>query len=278
MTEPSELLKVRARALEVAGLSRAYGDFHVLKNVSWNVDEGAWWGIIGPNGSGKSTLLHLLSGVDQPTSGSVHIYGKKVGSYSRKELSRLVAVLQQEGIPPVRYTVREVIEMGRFPHQDWLGREKGVDVEAITDRVLARLSLTSLADRTLDRLSGGQRQRVALAKVMAQEPQILLLDEPTTYLDLRYQLEFMELLAEWRQETGVTIIAVLHDLNLAAQFCDNLLVLKDGMVEGLGSSSDLLTEDRIRRVYGVEPVMLPHPDSGVPQLLLRRSAASTADQ
>nr|WP_206704111.1 ABC transporter ATP-binding protein [Paenibacillus polymyxa] len=271
-------MKARDQALEIAGLTRAYGEFDVLKNISWNVDEGAWWGIIGPNGSGKSTLLHLLSGVDQPTSGSVHIYGKKVGSYSRKELSRLVAVLQQEGIPPVRYTVREVIEMGRFPHQDWLGREKGVDVEAITERVLARLSLTSLADRTLDRLSGGQRQRVALAKVMVQEPQVLLLDEPTTYLDLRYQLEFMELLAEWRQETGVTIIAVLHDLNLAAQFCDNLLVLKDGMVEGLGTSSDLLTEDRIRRVYGVEPVMLPHPDSGVPQLLLRRSAASTADQ
>lgn len=222
-------------------------------------------------------MLHLLSGVDQPTSGNVHIYGKKVGSYSRKELSRLIAVLQQEGLPPVGYTVREVVEMGRFPHQDWLGREKGVDVEAITDRVLERLGLATLADRALDRLSGGQRQRVALAKVMVQEPRILLLDEPTTYLDLRYQLEFMELLADWRQETGVTIIAVLHDLNLTAQFCDDLLVLKDGMIEGLGASSKLLTEDRIRRVYGVEPVMLPHPDSGVPQLLLRRSASDTAD-
>lgn len=222
-------------------------------------------------------MLHLLSGVDQPTSGNVHIYGKKVGSYSRKELSRLIAVLQQEGLPPVGYTVREVVEMGRFPHQDWLGREKGVDVEAIADRVLERLGLTTLADRALDRLSGGQRQRVALAKVMVQEPRILLLDEPTTYLDLRYQLEFMELLADWRQETGVTIIAVLHDLNLTAQFCEDLLVLKDGMVEGLGASSKLLTEDRIRRVYGVEPVMLPHPDSGVPQLLLRRSASDTAD-
>nr|WP_302057457.1 ABC transporter ATP-binding protein [Paenibacillus sp. Lou8.1] len=258
-------------------MTRAYGEFHALKNISWSVDEGTWWGIIGPNGSGKSTLLHLLSGVDQPTSGNVHIYGKKVGSYSRKELSRLIAVLQQEGLPPVGYTVREVVEMGRFPHQDWLGREKGVDVEAITDRVLERLGLTTLADRALDRLSGGQRQRVALAKVMVQEPRILLLDEPTTYLDLRYQLEFMELLADWRQETGMTIIAVLHDLNLTAQFCEDLLVLKDGMVEGLGASSKLLTEDRIRRVYGVEPVMLPHPDSGVPQLLLRRSASDTAD-
>ncbi|MDY8046127.1 ABC transporter ATP-binding protein [Paenibacillus polymyxa] len=277
MTEQSESQKVRDRALEVAGLTRAYGEFHALKNLSWSVDEGTWWGIIGPNGSGKSTLLHLLSGVDQPTSGNVHIYGKKVGSYSRKELSRLIAVLQQEGLPPVGYTVREVVEMGRFPHQDWLGREKGVDVEAITDRVLERLGLTTLADRALDRLSGGQRQRVALAKVMVQEPRILLLDEPTTYLDLRYQLEFMELLADWRQETGVTIIAVLHDLNLTAQFCEDLLVLKDGMVEGLGASSKLLTEDRIRRVYGVEPVMLPHPDSGVPQLLLRRSASDTAD-
>lgn len=277
MTEQSESQKVRERALEVAGLTRAYGEFHALKNISWSVDEGTWWGIIGPNGSGKSTLLHLLSGVDQPTSGNVHIYGKRVGSYSRKELSRLIAVLQQEGLPPVGYTVREVVEMGRFPHQDWLGREKGVDVEAITDRVLERLGLTALADRALERLSGGQRQRVALAKVMVQEPRILLLDEPTTYLDLRYQLEFMELLADWRQETGVTIIAVLHDLNLTAQFCEDLLVLKDGMVEGLGASSKLLTEDRIRSVYGVEPVMLPHPDSGVPQLLLRRSARDTAD-
>lgn len=277
MTEQSESQKVRDRALEVAGLTRAYGEFHALKNISWSVDEGTWWGIIGPNGSGKSTLLHLLSGVDHPTSGNVHIYGKKVSSYSRKELSRLIAVLQQEGLPPVGYTVREVVEMGRFPHQDWLGREKDVDVEAITDRVLERLGLTTLADRALDRLSGGQRQRVALAKVMVQEPRILLLDEPTTYLDLRYQLEFMELLADWRQETGVTIIAVLHDLNLTAQFCEDLLVLKDGMVEGLGASSKLLTEDRIRRVYGVEPVMLPHPDSGVPQLLLRRSASDTAN-
>ncbi|PPQ50655.1 ABC transporter ATP-binding protein [Paenibacillus peoriae] len=277
MTEQSESQKVRDRALEVAGLTRAYGEFHALKNISWSVDEGTWWGIIGPNGSGKSTLLHLLSGVDHPTSGNVHIYGKKVSSYSRKELSRLIAVLQQEGLPPVGYTVREVVEMGRFPHQDWLGREKDVDVEAITDRVLKRLGLTTLADRALDRLSGGQRQRVALAKVMVQEPRILLLDEPTTYLDLRYQLEFMELLADWRQETGVTIIAVLHDLNLTAQFCEDLLVLKDGMVEGLGASSKLLTEDRIRRVYGVEAVMLPHPDSGVPQLLLRRSASDTAN-
>ncbi|WP_068498890.1 ABC transporter ATP-binding protein [Paenibacillus kribbensis] len=275
MTEQSESQKRPIPAIEVAGLTRAFGEFHALKNINWGVDEGSWWGIIGPNGSGKSTLLHLLSGVDQPTSGSVHIYGKKVGSYSRKELSRLVAVLQQEGLPPVGYTVREVVEMGRFPHQDWLGREKGVDVDFITDRVLERLGLASLADRALDRLSGGQRQRVALAKVMVQEPQILLLDEPTTYLDLRYQLEFMELLAEWRQETGVTIIAVLHDLNLTAQFCDDLLVLKDGMIEGVGASAELLTEERIRRVYGVEPVVLPHPDSGVPQLLLRRSARNT---
>ncbi|MDQ0492943.1 ABC transporter ATP-binding protein [Paenibacillus brasilensis] len=271
MTEQSGSQKTRISALEATGLTRAFGEFHALENISWSVDEGSWWGIIGPNGSGKSTLLHLLSGVDQPTSGSVHIYGKKVGSYSRKELSRIIAVLQQEGLPPVGYTVREVVEMGRFPHQDWLGREKGVDVDLITDRVLERLGLISLADRALDRLSGGQRQRVALAKVMVQEPQILLLDEPTTYLDLRYQLEFMELLAEWRQEMGVTIIAVLHDLNLTAQFCDNLLVLKDGKVEGVGASAELLTKERIHRVYGVEPVMLPHPDSGVPQLLLRRS-------
>ncbi|AET59720.1 ABC transporter ATP-binding protein [Paenibacillus terrae] len=281
MKEASGRQEKRVRALEIVSLTRDFGEFHALKNISWSVDEGDWWGIIGPNGSGKTTLLHLLSGVDHPTSGNVLVYGKKVSSYGRKELSRFVAVLQQEGLPPVGYTVREVVEMGRFPHQDWFGREKvdkekGRDPGIITDRVLERLGLTTLADRPLDQLSGGQRQRVALAKVMVQEPQILLLDEPTTYLDLRYQLEFMELLSEWRRETGVTIISVLHDLNLTAQFCDELLVLKDGMVEGVGASSELLTEERIRHVYGVEPVMLPHPDSGVPQLLLRRSARDAA--
>lgn len=261
-------------AVEVTEVSRTYGSVNALDHICWNVSEGEWWGIIGPNGSGKSTLLHLISGIDRPTRGGVSLYGKQAVDYGRKELSRLVAVLQQEGLPALSYSVREVVEMGRYPHQDWFGREKHVEAGEITERILKRLGLMELAERRLDQLSGGQRQRVALAKVMVQEPRILLLDEPTTYLDLRYQLQFMELLADWRRETGVTIVAVLHDLNLTAQFCDNILVMKAGLIQGSGKPGDLLTEDLIREVYGIESVMLPHPDSGVPQLLLRRNKAT----
>ncbi|MED5021063.1 ABC transporter ATP-binding protein [Paenibacillus chibensis] len=241
-----------------------------LSRLNWTIGEGEWWGIIGPNGSGKSTLMRLLSGVEPASSGTITISGKSVTAYSRKELSRLMAVLQQEGIAPIHYPVREVLEMGRYPYLDWLGRDANDDADTLIDGIMDKLELQELADRPLDELSGGQRQRVALGQVMAQEPQILLLDEPTTFLDIRYQQQFMELVADWRREAGITVIAVLHDLNLAAQYCDKLLVLRDGRAVGMGTPQEMLTAERIRFVYEVEPVVVPHPASGVPQVLLSR--------
>ncbi|GAB6988263.1 ABC transporter ATP-binding protein [Paenibacillus pini] len=256
--------------IEVQKASKQFGELNALHEVDWSVQEGEWWGIIGPNGSGKSTLLRLLSGTEQASSGEVLIRGKAASSYERKQLSQMLAVLQQDGLPPVHYPVKDVLEMGRYPFQNWLGQELGNDPEDLIEGIMDKLDLRLLAKRPLDELSGGQRQRVALGQVMVQQPQILLLDEPTTYLDLRYQHQFMELVGNWRKESGITVIAVLHDLNLAAQFCDKLLVLQDGQVTGSGTPQEMLTAEHIRRVYGVEPVIVQHPVSGVPQVLISR--------
>ncbi|WP_054955869.1 ABC transporter ATP-binding protein [Paenibacillus dakarensis] len=253
--------------ITLQGVSKRYERLNAVSEIDWCVSQGEWWGVIGPNGSGKSTLLQLLSGVETPSAGQITLQGREISSYSRKEMARIVAVLQQDGLAPTDFTVREVLEMGRYPFQDWLGREKR-DTAPLLDRIIHKLELENLESRRLDQLSGGQRQRAALGKVMAQEPDLLLLDEPTTYLDIRYQLQFMNMVAEWREETGITVISVLHDLNLAAQFCDRLLVLKDGNIAGEGVPSKLLTEDFIRQVFRVDPAVVMHPENGAPQVLL----------
>lgn len=253
--------------IKLHNVGKRYERLNAVSEIDWSIREGEWWGIIGPNGSGKSTLLHLLSGVEIPTTGQLLLHGREMASYSRKELAQMVAVLQQEGLAPTDFTVREVLEMGRFPFQNWLGRERE-DAGPLLDRIIHRLELDRLESRRLDQLSGGQRQRAALGKVMAQQPAILLLDEPTTYLDIRYQLEFMNMVAEWRKDSGITVISVLHDLNLAAQFCDQLLVLRDGKTAGQGLPSEVLTEDFIREVFRVDPALVMHPENGAPQVLL----------
>lgn len=255
--------------VEARALRKEYNQFTALDHIQFTAEEGDWWGIVGPNGSGKSTLLHLLSGILSPNQGTIHIKGKPVQDYSRKELSRIIAVLQQDGLPEIGYSVRDVVAMGRYPYQDWLGRDQGFGEEKI-EQVLKKLDLTSLAERRIDELSGGQRQRVALAKVMVQEPEILLLDEPTTFLDVRYQLQFMDLLAHWQQSTGITIIAVLHDLNLASLYCNYLCALKEGQLFLQGTPAEVLTEENIRGLFEIQPVMVQHPDHHIPQFLLRK--------
>ncbi|MEK4116739.1 ABC transporter ATP-binding protein [Paenibacillus sp. FSL W8-0919] len=249
------------------GLSKAYGRTQVLSEVELRVRKGEWWGIIGPNGSGKSTLMQLLSGVERPSKGSVRLLDRDIGSYSRKALARIIAVLQQEGLDPTDFTVREVLEMGRYPFLNWLGREEQ-DAAPLIDSIMEKLELRDIQERRLTELSGGQRQRVALGKVMVQEPSLLMLDEPTTYLDIHYQLQFMEMVDAWRQTSKITVISVLHDLNLAAQFCDKLLVLHEGRVAGMGSPEEVLTEAYISRIFRVMPSVVKHPENGAPQVLL----------
>lgn len=257
--------------IEVKHVGKSFGRLQVLRDVNWNVKPGEFWGVIGPNGSGKSTLLGLISGTQNPDQGEIALSGRPVSSYGRKELSRKLAVLQQDGLPPVSFTVREVIEMGRFSFQDWRGKDKNGDADELLQHIMDRLELGGLADRHLDRLSGGQRQRAALGKVMAQQPEIVLLDEPTTYLDIRYQMQFMELISAWQREEGLTVIAVMHDLNLASLYCDRLLVLSGGSVAAQGTPSEILRPNTVESVFDVKSYSIAHPDTGVPQLLLKKT-------
>lgn len=266
--------------IEVAQCSQAYGGLPVLKQINCSVRAGEIYGIIGPNGSGKSTLLRMISGVERPSAGTVHVAGKDVQSYSRRKLARFMAVLSQEALPPVGFTVREVLEMGRYPHQDWLGRERSREPYAdrgrnlfggkeLLDGIMEQLGLAPLASRALDQLSGGERQRVALGKAMAQEPRLLLLDEPTTYLDIGHQLQMMDYVRKWNRQGGLTVVAVLHDLNLAAQYCDRLMVMSEGEVVAVGEPWTILQPDLIEQVYHTRPLVVSHPETGLPQLLLK---------
>ncbi|MDF2648466.1 MAG: yvrA [Paenibacillus sp.] len=254
--------------IKVKHLSQSFKEQQVLENISFEIKKGEFFGIIGPNGSGKSTLLRLISGIDPVKTGSVDLGGRLVSSYSRKELARWLAVLQQDALPPVGFTVREVVEMGRYPFQNWLG-EESVDAEGLIDGIVRKLHLEPLIDRTIERLSGGERQRVALAKVMAQQPQLLMLDEPTTFLDIGYQVQMMDYIKEWQRESELTVVAVLHDLNLAAQYCTRLMVIHNGELSAIGTPDEIITSGLISEVYGTEPIVLQHPVNDAPQILLQ---------
>ncbi|MGF7032899.1 iron complex transport system ATP-binding protein [Paenibacillus mucilaginosus] len=255
--------------MKVRGLGKRFGARIVLREIDLEVRPGEWLGILGPNGSGKSTLLHLLSGVEAPDQGSIELDGQPLAGYSRKALARLLAVLPQDALPPLGFTVREIVEMGRYPYQNWLGDERE-DRSALVERILSWLKLVELQERTVDALSGGERQRVALGRALAQEPRLLLLDEPTTFLDIGYQLEMLERIDRWKEENGMTVVSVLHDLNLASMFCDRLLLLQEGWIRAIGTPEEVLQPAGLEEVYGTRPYVLPHPDSGVPQILLGR--------
>ncbi|CAM4381350.1 heme ABC transporter ATP-binding protein [Paenibacillus tarimensis] len=255
--------------IEVEQVHKRIGSRDILQDISFTWRENRMYGIIGPNGAGKSTLLSLLSGVEPYQSGRIRLRGRPIEEYGRKELARWLAVLQQEALPKAAFTVREIVAMGRYPFQNWLGQEEK-DAEELVDRALQLVGLHAMGNRRLHQLSGGERQRAALAKVIVQQPQLILLDEPTTYLDIGYQVQLLDTVRSWQRTEGLTVVAVLHDLNLAAQYCDELLVLQDGRIAAAGTLAEVLTEEMIRSVYGADPIVLTHPEHGVPQVLLRR--------
>ncbi|SFS76794.1 iron complex transport system ATP-binding protein [Marininema halotolerans] len=233
-----------------------------------SIHRGEIVGLLGPNGSGKTTLLRLLCGEELPDSGGVELEGRDLKQWSSRERAKKMAVLPQEGLPSVPFTVEEVIMMGRHPHQGiwpWAGDGDQKTVE----RVMTDTQVMQDRDRPIRLLSGGERQRVAIAKAMAQEPALLFLDEPTTYLDIAHQLAVLDQIKRWQQTCGLAVLVVFHDLNLAAQYCDRLAIMKEGVICHRGTPTEIIEESVIQEVYGVKPLIIRHPETHVPQVLLQ---------
>ncbi|MBO8172341.1 MAG: ABC transporter ATP-binding protein [Bacillaceae bacterium] len=254
--------------LEARKIGKKWGEEWVLQDIRFSVKPGECLGIIGPNGSGKSTLLKVLSGAEKPDTGEVLLDHKPIRNYSNRKLAMKMAVLPQEGLQPYPVTVYDTIMMGRYPYLKWYQHESGEDRRVVQD-ILEETSLTGLAYKTLDQLSGGERQRVAIARAMAQQPEIMMLDEPTTYLDIGYQLSILNGLKSWQRKKSATLIIVLHDLNLAVQYCDRILLMEKGRVYKWGSGRDVMDASTLQKIYGVRPVVIEHPDLKVPQIILQ---------
>ena len=233
----------------------------VVAGIIFQVHQGEFVGLIGPNGSGKSTLLRVISRVLSPRKGVVLIDEREISEFGREELARRLAVVAQESQLHFDFTVSEIVRMGRIPHLKRFQRE-GIEDECIVDQALHLTDLKPFANRLVTALSGGERQRVAIARALAQTPEILLLDEPTAHLDLNYQLSLLDLIWKLNRTEGLTVLVVLHDLNLAAQYCDKLILLQKGRIYNVGRSNNVITEAAIREVYGVEAIVSPHPVLG----------------
>ncbi len=236
--------------LEASELRFSYGATAVIDDVSFGVAAGEMLGILGPNGSGKSTLLRLLSGVLAPASGAVRLQGRPLTSYSRRELGRAIAVVPQDTMVEFPFSVTEVVLMGRSPHLGGFAFEGDRDVE-VAHQAMRRTGVIHLAQRSIHELSGGERQRVILARALAQEAKLMLLDEPGAFLDIRHTVEIYDLLQDLQQE-GRSIITVLHDLNLAALYCNRVALLKEGRLYRLGTPAEVITYSALTEVYQTE--------------------------
>ncbi|HEY8414629.1 MAG TPA: ABC transporter ATP-binding protein [Thermaerobacter sp.] len=256
--------------IEVEGVRIAYESEPVLDGLSLRVRPGEWLGILGPNGSGKTTLLRAISGYLPARAGHVLIDGRPLAAYTPGERARRMAAVGAELPTEVPLRVLEYVALGRTPHLGGWGREGPRDWQII-GQAMERAGVTALAERPLSRLSAGERQKVMIARALAQEPRILLVDEPTSHLDIRHQMDIMDLFADLRARLGLTLIAVLHDINLASLYCDRLVLLREGRVFAAGEPACVITAECIRQVYGCDVLVQPHPTAGVPQVMLMRT-------
>jgi iron complex transport system ATP-binding protein len=236
--------------IELRHVDFGYAAEAVIKDVTFDVASGGFCGIIGANGSGKSTLLRLMSGYLRPWRGVVEIDGRRADGIPRREMGQLVAVVPQETSIMFPYTVMEMVLFGRTPHIGGFDFETDADVD-IARESMRRTNTVHLADRVLNELSGGERQRVVLARALAQQPAILLLDEPSAFLDIRHEVEIYDLLREL-QRGGITVVTVLHDLNLAALYCEHLILLREGGVFRSGAAAEVMTYGNLTEAYGTE--------------------------
>jgi iron complex transport system ATP-binding protein len=248
-------------ALRAINLTGGYGDRQVLHNVSIDLHAGELLAIVGPNGAGKSTLLKILGGALPPWSGVAELEGRPLAAYDRRAIARRLAMVAQENLVAFRFTVLEIVLMGRAPHLGPFHFETRHDL-AIAHAALERFDLLGLARRPIQELSGGERKRVFLARALAQDPHVALLDEPTAFLDLRHVAEIFARLRELRSERGLAVVATLHDLNAAALHADRVLLMKDGATAGYGTPGEVFTEDNLRAVYETEVYVGRNPANG----------------
>jgi cobalamin transport system ATP-binding protein len=255
-------------AVNIEDLGHAYGDgkYPVLQDISFSIAEGEFFIIIGPNGSGKTTLLKLISGIANPIQGQIDVLGKPLNSYPRRKLAHKIAMVPQLSHEDFPFTVMDIVLMGRSPHLGLLG------IENDTDRQLARdamrfTGIEPLANRKLDQLSGGERQRVSIARAICQQPDIILLDEPTAALDLAHQVKIMDLMEHLVKQDGYTVVMVSHDLNLAAMYADRILLLNQGKIFDLGPPGQVLTFEKLERVYGCTLLVDNNPLGDCPRLI-----------
>lgn len=273
-----------AHAYDVQGLHFCYGrpraqDVRwVLRDVTLEITPSEILGIVGPNGSGKTSLLKLLAKLAVPQQGNIALFGTSFTRLSQEETARTVAFVPQESAQMFPFTVAETVLMGRFPHRRrtrWnlgFGWEDREDCAA-AGQAMATMDIGHLAPRAVTDLSGGERQRTMIARALAQTPRVLLLDEPTAFLDLQHQIAICSVLRRLRDDHGLTVVIVSHDLNLASQYCDRVVMLKEGRVCSVGTPSEVMSVERLREVYGCDVLIDPHPESGLPRITLPRRYA-----
>ncbi|WP_084962425.1 ABC transporter ATP-binding protein [Thermoactinospora rubra] len=245
-----------------SGLTLAYDDRVIATDLDVSVPDGSFTVIVGPNACGKSTLLRALARMLRPRAGAVHLDGAVITSLPSKEVARRLGLLPQTSIVPDGITVADLVARGRYPHQRLMRQWSRAD-EAAVAAAMAATDVTELADRIVDELSGGQRQRVWLAMALAQETPILLLDEPTTFLDIAHQIEVLDLCADLHEQ-GRTLVAVLHDLNQACRYATHLIVMRDGRIVAEGEPGSVMTPELVREVFGVRCEIIADPQTGTP--------------
>lgn len=253
--------------LDIRQVSFSYNNGLILHNVDLSVRPGEMVGLLGPNGSGKTTLIKLASGILKPGQGEIWLDGSNLGQMKRKVVARSIAVMPQQFHIPFAFKVGEVVMLGRIPFIRTLTGETEADREEVA-RSLETAGITGLEQRHFDELSGGERQKVILAMVLAQQPRLLLLDEPTVHLDITHQVEILELVRGLNRRQGLTVVAAMHDLNLASLYFDRLVLLKEGRVLADGTPSKVITENTLREVFAASVKVEAHPSTGAPHVVI----------
>jgi iron complex transport system ATP-binding protein len=245
--------------LEIRNLTGGYGEIPIARNITLSLQSGEWLSIIGANGSGKSTLLRLIGRILTPEQGIVLLDGKAIHSEPAVLVAQKLAILPQQQTLPEGLTVRQLVSLGRAPHQGWWQWELTKKDAENVELAIERTGLNKFVDRPVEQLSGGERQRAFLALALAQNPQVLLLDEPTTYLDICYQLQLLELLKHLNQKFQLTIVTVLHEINLAARYSSRIAMLNKGELFCVGTPAQVLNRDNLAQTFGVEVAILETP-------------------